>query len=167
MSRRIEDLVPEFQPMVKEFLVECEAKGVKVFITYGLRTFDEQKALYAQGRLDIGQVNALRRVVGMGIITSPENNIVTHADAGDSVHQYGRAIDVAFWWDKNLDGKIQAGEVGWEGDWDKVGMIGETLGMVWGGRWPGKKHDRPHFQYCGPFSLFDLKGMFPDGWKPS
>lgn len=164
MSRRIEDLHPEVQPMVRTFLVECAAKGVQVFITYGLRSFEEQKALHAQGRLDISEVNALRQLVGMVGITSTQNKIVTNAVPGESTHQYGRAIDVAFWWDKNSDGKIQAGEVGWEGDWYKVGQIGETLGLEWGGRWKGII-DKPHFQFLGGFDLAQLKTLYPEGWK--
>jgi len=164
MSRKIEDLVPEFQPMVKQFLAECEAKGVKVFITRGLSSFAEQKSLHAQGRLDITEVNALRQLAGMGGITSPENNIVTNAKAGFSWHNFGRAIDCAFHYDKNNDGKVQPGEVGYDGDWTKVGQIGETLGLEWGGRFE-TRFDGPHFQLRGGFTLSQLQAMFPEGWK--
>ena len=30
--------------------------------------------------------------------------------------------------------------------WKKLGLIGEHLGLKWGGRWQGKQRDRPHFE---------------------
>jgi peptidoglycan LD-endopeptidase CwlK len=30
--------------------------------------------------------------------------------------------------------------------WKILGELGESIGLEWGGRWPGKKTDCPHFQ---------------------
>lgn len=30
--------------------------------------------------------------------------------------------------------------------WECLGAMGESLGLTWGGRWKGKKCDRPHFE---------------------
>lgn len=40
---------------------------------------------------------------------------------------------------------------GWSPDdprWDKIGNIGESLGLRWGGRW--KQRDMGHFEYVTP-----------------
>ena len=163
MSRRIEDLSFDIQKMTKDFLTECDKRGVRVFLTCGLRTFEEQQALHAQGRKSIDEVNKLRDRAGMDFILNEQNKVVTNAEAGYSPHNFGRAIDVAFWWDKNNDGKIQPGEVGWDGDWDKVGCVGEEVGFVWGGRWRTNTFpngDKPHFEFLGTYTLALLRESY-------
>lgn len=160
MSREISDLSLEVQKMVKEFLAECIAKGHPIFITTGQRSWEEQAALYAQGRMDISDVNVLREKVKLAHILPPENIKVTNAPAGFSPHNFGRAIDIAFHWDKNHDGKVQPGEIGWDGDWYKVGQIGESIGFEWGGRWVKPRPDKPHFQFLGGWTLEQLRGDY-------
>lgn len=96
--------------------------------TFTLRTFAEQQALYNQGRLTKGP-------------------IVTNSKAGQSYHNYGLAIDIAF----VLNGK----EASWrtDKDWDKDGtydwkevvLIFKKHGWEWGGDWNSFK-DLPHFE---------------------
>lgn len=63
---------------------------------------------------------------------------VTNAKYPYSFHNWGLAFDICFN-DKNNaypnDNKL----------WEKVGKIGESLGLEWGGRWKNPV-DRPHFQ---------------------
>src|SRR5690625_6214583 len=70
----------ELHPTIKEKtdrLVESAAKeGIQVVITETIRTMEEQDQLYAKGR-------------------SAEGNIVTYAQAGESYHNYGLAVDFA------------------------------------------------------------------------
>lgn len=58
-----------------------------------------------------------------------------------SAHTMGLAFDVALLgaggpeWPTTPEGRAR---------WERVGAIGESLGLVWGGRWPTP--DWPHFQ---------------------
>jgi hypothetical protein len=72
----------------------------------------------------------------------------TRSGAGKSKHQYGFAVDVvpivndtACWHDKVL--------------WKKVGVVGEQLGLRWGGRWR-YPYDPGHFEWTGGLNTLDL-----------
>lgn len=59
-----------------------------------------------------------------------------------SKHQDGLAVDIA---PNDL-----LKEKGWAPDsplWEKLGELGESVGMTWGGRW--KQKDLDHFEYKG------------------
>lgn len=115
----IEGLHPKIRPMAIDFIAKAKTAGIDIKITAGMRTFEEQEKLYNQGR------------------TTP-GNIVTKAKPGQSFHNYGLAIDVV---------PIVNGKAVWEDEnlWQKLGVIGESAGFEWGGRW--KFVDKPHFQY--------------------
>ena len=80
---------------------------------YGLRTFDEQDKLYAQGR------------------TAP-GNIVTRARGGQSPHNYGLACDWCIWegsrpiWPPRDDVR-----------WRELEQACEKVGARWGGHFAG------------------------------
>lgn len=72
----------------------------------------------------------------------------TSSGAGRSKHQYGLAVDivpivdsVAMWDNKQL--------------WLKVGVVGEKLGLRWGGRWR-KPYDPGHFEWTGGLTSVHL-----------
>lgn len=72
----------------------------------------------------------------------------TRSGAGKSKHQYGLAVDlvpmvdsVAVWDNTAL--------------WRKVGLVGEKLGLRWGGRWK-KPYDPGHFEWTGGITTIDL-----------
>ncbi|MGE6370660.1 M15 family metallopeptidase [Planococcus kocurii] len=131
-------------PKVEDLAVELVKRsyhiGINVQITSGLRTFAEQTKLYNQGRTTAG-------------------NIVTNAKAGQSIHNYGLAIDYvlisedgdkAFWdVDRNMNGNQVR-------DWFEVAAIGKQLGFAWGGDWKSFK-DYPHLDMQKGFSLASLK----------
>lgn len=78
----------------------------------------------------------------------------TRSGAGKSKHQYGLAIDVV---------PIVNGEPVWHNKylWRRVGVIGEQLGLRWGGRWRSL-YDPGHFEWTGGLSSYDLaKGITP------
>lgn len=104
------------------------ALGHPIFLTDGLRDAKRQDWLYAQGRTRPG-----RRV--------------TDAPAGKSWHETGRAFDVAFVPQGGL-GPFAEGH-----PWTLLGANGKHLGLEWGGDWPQKKRDRPHFQMTGGLGL--------------
>ena len=118
--RNIKDLHPKLQEKLAEFKSLCEKQGLTVGIGECLRTASEQDALYAKGRTKPG-------------------NIVTNAKGStySSMHQWGVAFDFY-----RNDGK---GAYNTEGRFfEKVGEIGKSLGLIWGGDWTSP--DMPHFQ---------------------
>ena len=119
-EKRVSVLHPPFQTLVRTFLAECEKAGHRLRVTHGHRSLDEQAKLYAQGR------------------TTP-GSIVTQAKPGSSAHNYAAAIDVVF---LTKDGKVD-----WNGPWKAIGVIGEKLGLVWGGHFKTIV-DRPHFEWA-------------------
>ncbi|MCY9593708.1 peptidoglycan L-alanyl-D-glutamate endopeptidase [Paenibacillus chitinolyticus] len=126
---RLAGLHPNVAAASKRLIVNCYKRGVTIVITQGLRTFEEQDALYCQGRSKPG----------------PK---VTNAKAGESFHNFGVAIDFALLmpdgknvsWDMTMDSdgdKIS--------DWMEVVTEAKQLGFSWGGDWTGFK-DYPHFE---------------------
>lgn len=115
--------------MKRDQLIEiCQMAGFPIVVTDEYRTFAEQDALYAKGRT----------------IQGP---IVTNAKGGESLHNWRCAFDVAF---KSGNG------ISYDGPWEKVGRIGEIIGMEWGGRWTSPV-DKPHFQFTNGYTLDDFQ----------
>lgn len=109
----------------------------QIRIVQGLRTFAEQDALYAQGR------------------TTPGSK-VTNAKGGQSLHNYGLAIDFALL----IDGKEISWDLkkDWDGDkiadWMEVVSVFRKAGWEWGGTW--KFTDNPHFQKVFGYTVKQL-----------
>jgi len=79
----------------------------------------------------------------------------TNSGAGKSKHQYGLAVDVV---------PVVKGVAVWNNTilWRKVGMMGERLGLRWGGRWR-RPYDPGHFEWTGGTATATLyAGSFPD-----
>lgn len=78
----------------------------------------------------------------------------TNSTAGRSKHQYGLAIDVVPFVDSVAV---------WDNPvlWRKIGVIGERLGLKWGGRWRNP-YDPGHFEWSAGLSTYHLgAGKFP------
>lgn len=120
MSRLLSDLEPEVARLAERLITACADRGIFIIPVQTLRSFEEQDALYAQGRTDPGK-------------------IVTKAKGGESWHNFGRAFDVAFHPPETPK------KISWEGPWEMIGGLGEEIGLIWGGRW--KFQDKPHFEY--------------------
>lgn len=144
-SREIKHLHPTLQPLCLQFLANCKAAGLNVFITQTYRSVEYQNSLYAQGRTQ-AQLNA----VGLsGVKAEPSKPRVTNAKGGTSEHDRtlagvpaSRAFDIAF---------MSNGAASWADSmpWAKAGAIGRGLGLEWGGDWKSFV-DRPHFQLRKP-----------------
>ncbi len=128
-NEKQKDLYPKVARLRDDLKEIAKMAGFPIVITDEYRTFAEQDALYAKGRTTQGP-------------------IITNAKGGESFHNFQVAFDVAF-----DDGK---GGLSYEGPWEKIGRIGEILGMEWGGRWDTFV-DRPHFQYTGGYTLADFQ----------
>ncbi|ASN07477.1 peptidase [Virgibacillus necropolis] len=129
----------------KDKLLEKTASiGIDVVITEKWRSNERQNKLYAQGRTENG-------------------NIVTHAEGGESYHNYGLAIDYAIRnendtiiWNISYDGNNNG-----EKDWFEVAEIAKDLGFEWGGDWRNFK-DYPHLQMDFGLSISQLQsGLRP------
>jgi len=84
----------------------------------------------------------------------------TRSGGGKSKHQYGLAIDVV----PIIDSVAQ-----WDNIklWRKVGVLGEQLGLRWGGRWKSL-YDPGHFEWTGGLSSYHLAmGQWPQIPKAS
>jgi peptidoglycan L-alanyl-D-glutamate endopeptidase CwlK len=112
-------LHPKVRDTFKKFIEECEAQNPEwtLRISQGLRTFAEQQALYDQGRTKPGKK-------------------VSNAKAGQSLHNYGLAIDLV-----ELDDKV----VDWNFDMKKLAPIAEKYGITCGSKFRSFP-DLPHFE---------------------
>ncbi|RFU60069.1 M15 family metallopeptidase [Bacillus sp. V59.32b] len=121
--------------------------GIPILITAGFRLSEEQDELYEQGR-------------------SQPGSIVTNAKGGESLHNFGLAIDFALLnkkgeaiWDMEYDGNANG-----KPDWDEVVAIAKEEGFEWGGDFKGEFKDYPHFQMDFGLSLRELqRGQRPPG----
>jgi RHS repeat-associated protein len=105
------------------------ATGQTFRVTQATRTFEEQNALYVQGR------------------NGDNRQVVTNARGGESYHNFGRAFDVV---------EIRNGAPVWNSpDMTVIVPAAKMLGFEWGGDWP-KFPDYPHFQNTGGYSLSEL-----------
>lgn len=130
-QQRIQKLHPTVRDEVQKIITECDLAltgNAKVRITQTLRTFEEQDELYATGRTKPGKK-------------------VTNAKAGQSIHNYGLAVDICL----IIDGKTASWDTAKDWDNDKVADWYECVkifakhGWDWGGNWKTFK-DLPHFE---------------------
>lgn len=141
-----QDLHPVVQEKKDMLIQKAEERGIRVLVTDGFRSFEEQNQLYDRGR-------------------SAEGQIVTHAKGGESYHNFGLAIDFALLnqqgkalWDTAYDGNGNG-----KSDWMEVVDIAKELGFTWGGDWKHFK-DYPHLEMRFGLTINDLKrGKRPPG----
>lgn len=148
---RIKKLHPKIRDDVK-FLIELAEENlppyIAVRIVQGLRTIEQQNALYAQGRTKPGK-------------------IVTNARGGSSYHNYGLAMDFAILVDEDKDGDFDI--LSWDikkdndkdgiADWLEVVNVFEKAGWQWGGKWSSIK-DFPHLQKTFGYTWRELLGKY-------
>lgn len=122
MGNSISELASYFAPLAMRLIQGCEAIGVDVRVIDTGRTVPEQKVKLATG------VSWTQR--SKHLPQPPE--------------QKSEAIDIAP--TKILD----EGREDWDPHndlWLQIGHVGESLGLIWGGRW--KHHPDPsHFEYA-------------------
>lgn len=128
--QKIDQLKPKVKQLAEQLIASCKEEGITIKITNAYRSSAEQNALYAQGRTKKGK-------------------IVTNAKGGQSFHNYGVAFDFV---------PIIKGKAAWKDEelFRKVGKIGESLGLEWGGSWKGFL-DLPHFQCTLGYTIAQFK----------
>lgn len=126
--QRLALLHPDKQAVFQDFINECESQYEdfdSLLIVQGFRSFEEQDAIYAEGR------------------TTPDHNghcpgqTYTRASGGESWHNYGLAIDIV---------PVLSGVCQWKYDYSCFEDIAKKYGLTWGAAW----HDNDHYEdNCG------------------
>lgn len=139
-----EGLHPMVGQKAEELARTAAERGIRIEITDGFRSHEEQDRLFAQGRTIDGPV-------------------VTQARGGQSYHNFGLAVDFAIWtpdgrliWDTGYDGNGNG-----QSDWFEVADIAKELGFEWGGDWSSFR-DYPHLQMSFGLTTAELDA----GWRP-
>ena len=131
----IQMLLPAAQRKAREFMKAVTDAGITVKIISATRTFAEQDELFSRGRTKPG----------------PK---VSNARGGQSNHNFGVAWDIGVF--KN--GAYQPESPLYK----KVGAIGKSLGLEWGGDWKSFP-DEPHFQVVPEKDLKKIAANFEAG----
>lgn len=116
MSRRLDDLSPRFRPLAVELLARLTEAGIPVLVVDTLRTPEEQ-------------AENLRRGVSWTL---------------HSKHLTGDALDLCPYGLYQLHGPDKLHWDPTDPVWIRLGQIGESLGLTWGGRWV--QRDLGHFE---------------------
>ena len=153
---RLQMVYPELERRLILAIADAARQGFTIEIDQGVRTWPEQTILWQKGR------NAY------GVIVD-HTQVVTHARAGESYHNYGLAVDFVPFdehlqpiWDRSFAG------------YATFIAIAESYNLLSGSRWPEPKTDFPHLELTGRFPenapdtyckyLFE-QGGFVEVWK--
>lgn len=141
MSKSITDLLPVVQEKYNQFVAECAKQDIEILVTSTNRTAVEQDLLFLQPYDSKDNDND-------GLVDEA-NEKVTNAKAGQSLHNWGVAFDVV---------PLVKGKAIWNDNalWSKLGQIGASVGLEWGGNWTSFP-DKPHFQYTLGYTWQDFK----------
>jgi len=139
LNRNIADLEPKTRAAAEKALASLKDQGLLFWVNETLRSRAVQEAYYAQGRMHVMQVNAMRRGQGLWPITEKENGR-TITNTLRSKHMEGKAIDIcpADWQGAPLWNAPKA-------EYEKIAVIMKSCGFEWGGDWKGFQ-DCPHYQ---------------------
>lgn len=117
MSRKLNDLSPRFLPLAIQLLARLVEANIPVVIIDTLRTPDEQQANIAKG---VSWTTHSKHLTGDAIDICPYS---VYQEYGPDKLQWDAADPI----------------------WQRIGAIGEGVGLVWGGRWV-KARDMGHFE---------------------
>lgn len=127
-SRDIKDLSQKMQTLAAAHLAACAAQGIDLLIYCTYRSPAEQDAAYACGRTVSGA-------------------IITNCRGGQSKHNHttlaGKPASDAYDCVPLLHGKPQWAD---RALYERVGKLGESIGLTWAGRWTGKLRETAHFE---------------------
>ena len=118
MSRALDDLSPQMLPLAEKLLARCAEAGIMVMIVDTLRTAAEQQAYVAKG---VSWTLHSKHLTGDAIDICPYETYALH---GPDKLKWDAADPV----------------------WQKIGAIGEGLGLKWGVIKNGMRIDLGHFQ---------------------
>lgn len=171
------DLIKTAHPVevqgLQEIYAECCLRltnpSVQLRFTYVTRTFAQQSELYAIGRTKAGQpCSCGGKANAIGTCKKhPLGLTVTKANAGQSYHNYGLAVDAALFIDTNGDGKFDKynqdlhkdfdGDA--ESDFMEVVYVFELYGWEAGLKFKSFP-DPPHFQKTHGITVMEMKRRY-------
>lgn len=153
-SRDLDDLRADVREMLEAGASLCMIRGVPITVVETGRDMATMTAYWLQGRAPLDDVNAARAAAGLALITDERNQKpVTHCKPGQSKHghmEQGRIQSLAFdcypSYFVNIVGFDKLDEYEDDPRWEIMGEAFEEVGFTWGGRWPDRKCDKPHFE---------------------
>lgn len=137
---RLQLVCPALADKIRQMSERLSVEEIHFRVTQGLRSWNEQASLYAQGR-------------------SLPGKVVTNAAPGYSYHNFGLAVDVVPMTSLGPD---------WNEShpaWQRLVLVGTSLGLVAGAEWRTFP-DYPHFQLTGKFPVSpddEVRQIFRDG----
>lgn len=134
-EKNIATLHERVRPYARALVNLAKGQGINIKVISGTRTFEEQDALYQQGR-------------------SKPGRIITNAKAGSSWHNHGVAFDVGVFQDGKYTPESPLYKV--------VASIGKGIGLEWGGDWKSIT-DEPHYQMTNGKSLAEAMDLHEQG----
>jgi peptidoglycan LD-endopeptidase CwlK len=146
---------PALAAKVRQMADQLATSGVIIRVTQGLRSWNDQLALWLKGRDVQGNI-------------IDASKVVTKAAPGHSWHNFGLAVDVAPFVDNTPDWNLN------HPAWQKIVSVGEAVGLDSGSTWRTFP-DWPHFQLTGKWPVSpddEVRQTFLDGgmdtiWKES
>lgn len=132
MSRKLNDLEPQFYLLACQLIARCTEENIPVIIIFTGRTEQEQADLYAQGRTKPGKI----------VTWTLDSKHVMKAPDFKS-----RAIDICPYEEFKYAGPDK---LLWDAEnevWNKIGAVGEKLGLKWGIIRNGQRIDLGHFEW--------------------
>jgi peptidoglycan L-alanyl-D-glutamate endopeptidase CwlK len=125
MSRKIEDLIPEMQTKAREFAGRMAEIGIPFMFTCTYRSQSDQDELWSHGRNGDARPK----------VTWTKKSKHTDRTAFDiAILNNGQPV-----WDVKVN--VNENDLP---DYQEAGQVGESIGLVWGGRF--KNADCPHFE---------------------
>ena len=135
-ERNVASLQLATQRAARRFMAAILESGIEARIISGTRSYEEQNALFRQGRF------------------GHPGPRVTNARGGQSRHNFGIAWDIGI-----FDGGTYLGE---SPLYDRAAEVGLFDGIEWGGHWTSFV-DRPHYQLGTGLSTSEIRTRFEAG----
>lgn len=118
--RQFDELDPRFKMLAIELVARCIEAGIPVMIIDTVRSHEQELQKIAEGTSALRPDQHSKHELGLAIDICPYETFALHGP--DKLR-----------WDTNDD------------VWMKLGLIGEKLGLRWGGRWK-RPYDPGHFE---------------------
>ena len=146
LIRRSVNRMGAVHPSLKEYTIElikrCYKESIYIQISSGFRSNEDQAFIYGQGRPNY---------IWNGKKYGSKGSIVSNAQPGTSIHNYGLAIDYFLVSDDGNKSLWRVNE-----RWRRVAAVAKSMGFEWGGDWKSFK-DYPHLQYNKGLTIAQLK----------
>ena len=159
---RLAQVHPVLAAHAVQLLDRFDADNTPLRVTQGLRSWQQQEAIWLEGR------------DAQGNIVDP-TKVVTNAPPGSSWHEYGLAFDVVPMIEVNGNPLILTPDWNTEHSiWQHIIAVGESLGMYSGSHFgehsPHPRPDDPHFQEVGRFHVSpddEVRSIYNQGGIPA